>query len=217
MNVDEFARQWPYCFHVSFSVNLGLIQTSGCLYSANTLLSIAGEARSCRRRTAEKMIRVRGQTVVLRNQRALNPEAVDLPCDCSLSDYVAFLNERTYFWPGTSIGPVADGIRLLAVHGWSMPAVIIRVESKSLMQANEHASIQVATCNTGATWVDGSGKSRRSLDLFCRLPEYSDDPQSIVEVSFVDVARLPRCSEYSTESVQGCKLLSCAKVARLTL
>jgi hypothetical protein len=217
MDVNQFARQWPYCFHVTFAVNLGLIKTFGCLYSAKTLLSIAGEIRSCHRRMTEQVIYVRGQPVVLRNQRALNPQALDLPCDCSLDDYIAFLNERAYFWPGTSTGPVADGIHLLAGHGSPMPAAMIRVGSKSLMELNEHAAIYVATCNTGASWADGSGKSRRAPDFFRPLPEYSGDSQAIVEVSFVKSARLPNCSEYSTTSVQGWELLSCTTASQLAL
>src|SRR5262249_40220903 len=110
-----------------------------------------------------------------------------------------FLNERTYFWPGTSIGPVADGIRFLGAHGSSIPSAIIRVQSMSLIEANAPATMHVATCNTGASWVDGSEKSRRTLDAFRPLPEYSNDPQAIVEVSFVNAARLPKCSEYSTK------------------
>jgi hypothetical protein len=162
------------------------------------------------------VIRVGGQTVVLRNQRALNPQALDLPFDCSLSDYVAFLNNRVYFWPGTSVGPIAEGVRLLS-HGSSVPSAIIRVDSKSLLESNEQAAILVATCNTGATWVNGSDKSLRALDLFRPLSEYSDDPRAIVEVSFINAARLPKCSEYLTKPVKDSELLSFTKTPQPTL
>lgn len=150
MTVSDFVRQWPYCYHITFAVNLVLIQASRCLYSAEALLSAAGEVRGHHRRLTDKLIQVRGQSVALRNQYALNPQALNLPCDCSLEDYIAFLNERIYFWPGTSIGPVADGIRMLAADGSTMTSVVIRVQSSSLIEANAYATMYVATCNTGA-------------------------------------------------------------------
>jgi hypothetical protein len=217
MNVGEFARHWPYCYHVTFYMNLGLIQASGYLYSAETLLSFAGEAKSHRRRMTEKLIRVEGRTVILRNQRALDPRALDLPRNCSLSDYLAFLNERTYFWPGTSVGPVADGIRMLEAGGSSVPAAVIRVESESLMEANKHAAILVATCNTGAAWRGEDVKCRRALDLVRPLPDYPGDPGDIIEVSFVNAARLPRCSEYYTQTAEALGLLSLTKAHWLRL
>ncbi len=201
MNVNDFVRRWPYCYHVTFAVNLDLIQTSRSLYSAEALLLATGEVGRRQRRMTDQLIRIKGQSVVLRNQCALNPQALDLPRDCTLEDYLAFLNERTYFWPGTSIGPVTEGIRLLATHGSSLPAVVIRVQSMALLEANANATMHVATCNTGAAWMDGSGMSRRALDAFCPLPEYANDTRAIVEVSFVNAARLPKCSEYSAKLI----------------
>ena len=87
MNVSEFALQWPYCYHVTFAANLASIQASRSVVSASTLLSRAGQAkRGRRRRTSDTLIRVGGTTVVLRNQRALNPRALALPDDCRLGD-----------------------------------------------------------------------------------------------------------------------------------
>jgi hypothetical protein len=201
MNVLEFSRRWPYCYHVTFDVNLGLIKASRYLYSADALLSFAGVAKSYRRRMSEKLIRVKGRMVMLRNQRALDPRALDLSPNCNLSDYVAFLNQRTYFWPGTSSGPVAEGIRMLEVRGPSVPAAVIRVGSRPLMEANKHATALVATFNTGKT---GSRKAnrRQAFDLVQPFTDYSKAAEDIIEVSFMNAVRLPKCSEYYAQTIE---------------
>lgn len=178
-------------------MNLPLMTACRCIYSAKTLLGIAGDSGHTDRRIFDKRIQLHNHTVVLRNQRALHPNAVELPTNCSLKEYVGFLNERVFFWPGTSSGPIAEGIRLLAGHPATLPAVVIRIETKSLIETNEASVFQVATCNTGAAWLDGSKKSRRSFDLCCALASYTADPGAIIEISLPGSAILPGSAEYS--------------------
>jgi hypothetical protein len=106
---------------------------------------------------------------------------------------------------------------MLEVGGSSVPAAVVRVESESLIKANKHAAILVATCNTGATRAGGDRKCRRALDLFRPIPNYLDDPADIIEVSFVNAARLPKGSEYYAQTVEAWGSLSWAKAHWLSL
>jgi hypothetical protein len=179
-----------------------MIRALRYIHSAETLLSMAGESAYGEYRTVERMIPIKHWTVQLRNQRALNPQALDLPLGCSLNDYVAFLDKRAYFWPGTADGPTPEGMRFLIGH--AMPTeVVIRVDSKSLIEANDYAMIQVATCNTGAAWMNETGKSKRNFDLSNPLSAYQGNPNAIIEVSFWHGAALPAPTEYSSEGLRG--------------
>lgn len=195
MQTDDFIRRWPFCYHVTFTLNVALIREAGVLYSAQTLLRSAGHSEHRRRRGADMTVQIGDQLVVLRNQRALDPSALSLPPECSVDDYVMFLNQRAYFWPGTAGGPVDDGVRMLASHVNGWPAAIIRVPSTSLVDANSHVMLQVADCNTGASWIERGRKSYRAPRRSQPIEAYSGDPESITEVSFCHAARLPRCAQ----------------------
>ena len=195
MQTEDFVRRWPFCYHVTFTLNLTVIRQAGALYAAQTLLRSAGRAAYRSRRDADMTIRIESRSVVLRNQRALNPSALLLPPGCSLDDYIAFLNERAYFWPGTASGPIDDGLRLWASHIAGNPPAIIRVPSMSLVDANGCATMQVADCNTGASWMEGGRKSYRAPTRCRPVEEFSGDPEAIAEVSFHHAVRLPRCTQ----------------------
>lgn len=203
MEAIELARQWPYCYHVTFSENLRSIADTRTLYSASTLLSDAGLDGHSRLRGSEHTIELGGRLAVLRNQIALNPDELELPDRDTFEEYVFFLNQRTYFWPGTDAGPVADGLRLIAAHGALRPPIVIRTRTMSLIEENRNQTIQVATCNTGASWRRRDGKTWRARDAVVPLVKYVDDPSAIVELSYLSSARLPRDCEYSTPSVEG--------------
>jgi len=199
----ELARRWPYCYHVTFSENLRSIVDSRALFSASTLLTNAGLEGHGRLRASEQTIEVSGRLVVLRNQIALNPDELELSDKDTLEEYVSFLNQRTYFWPGTDAGPVADGLRLIAAHGALRPPIVIRTRTLSLIEENRNQTIQVATFNTGASWRLREGKSWRARDAVVPLAKYADDPGAIAELSYLSGARLPRDCEYSTPSHEG--------------
>lgn len=197
MEMIELARQWPYCYHITFFENLDSIVASRALYSAGFLLATAGLNQRCHLRADEQTIQVGARQLILRNQIALNPAFIALPEGDSLEDYVAFLNERTYFWPGTHEGPVADGLRMFAAHTASRPPIVIRAPTVALIEQNRNAEMLVATCNTGASWVDRNGKTSRARDAVVPLSKYSGNPCAIAELSYRAAAKLPRSCECS--------------------
>jgi len=203
MEVIELAEQWPYCYHITFFENLRSIVASRALYSAGFLLSAAGLDGHRHLRTNEQTIKVWGQQVVLRNQLALNTAHLALPEGDSLDDYVAFLNERTYFWPGTHEGPVPDGLRMFAVHDTSRPPVVIRSLTVALIEQNRSAEILVATCNTGASWRDDDKMTWRRRDAAVPLSKYAEAPEAVAELSYRAAAQLPRGCEYSLHHFEG--------------
>jgi len=201
MQTDDFVRRWPFCYHVTFTPNIARIREAGMLYAAQTLLRSAGHPALRHRREADMTIRIDDRSVVLRNQRALDPCALALPADCSLGDYIAFLNERAYFWPGTASGPVDDALRLWASHAAGDPPAVVRVPSLWLVDANGDAALQVADCNTGASWMEGGRKAYRAPRRCRHVVDFSGDPEAVNEVSFRHAVRLPR----STQVAASCR------------
>jgi O-acetyl-ADP-ribose deacetylase (regulator of RNase III) len=187
---EKLFEVWPYCYHVTSGTNLNSIYRVRTLFPAATIFKEAGQHGICReRRTEDIVLRLDGHDVLIRNQSALSPEALDLAPGELLEDYVSCLNSRVFFWPGTASGPVDDGVRMC--HRAAAGSIILRVPTRSLVSANPAAEVYISTCNTGAAWLDNGRKSRRGREVFELVNGFSGNPASIQEISFVTDIRLP--------------------------
>ena len=134
--------------------------------------------------------------MVVRNQRPLDPASLDLEPGATVDEYIACLNSRVYFWPGTMSGPLEDGLRMFH-HAGRAPSTLIRVPSRSLIRANPEAAIHVSTCNTGAAWMEGGQKSRRGPQVFQPAGCFPGAAADIAEISFTGPVCLPRSTRYA--------------------
>jgi hypothetical protein len=196
MDMDQFFEMWPHCYHVTSETNLPSIQQSGSLIPAETLFRKAGRSDLLRqRRLTDVALAIDGQVVRIRNQRPLDPAAIDLGDWGVLEDYVCWLNARVFFWCGTSLGPVEDGVRMF--QRANDPSILLRVPTRSLIHANRKAEVYVSTCNTGAAWLVQGRRTRRGPEVFHSAFGFTGSSQQIVEVSFGEPVRLTSDTTYA--------------------
>ena len=89
-------------------------------------------------------------------------------------DFIEFLNEHVFFWPGVKLGPIRYGARLLDHYEEQSPAVI-RVCTATLLAENRLLTPLFCAFNSGAprskavgAFVEAaicSGQLRRFRDL----------------------------------------------------
>jgi O-acetyl-ADP-ribose deacetylase (regulator of RNase III) len=188
---------WPNCYHVTSKVNLTSIRRSRRLLPAQAIFKKVKQDSLCReRRTNDLMLYVDGHDILIRNQRPLDPEAVEFGTEEALEDYVSTLNSRVFFWPGTTAGPVEDGVRMFDKE--SAGSILLTVPFRSLVDANPQAKLYVSTCNTGAAWRNNGRKTRRGQHVFEPVHTFSGYPGDIMEISFVaDELELPSKVNYA--------------------
>lgn len=199
VKLETIIAHWTYCYHVTAVVNLQSLRRSPILLPAATLFRRMDRSDLLNvRRTHDVGLRLQGQEILVRNQAPLDPDSIDVGSTETLEDYVTCLNAHVFFWPGTASGPTLDGVRMLQRTA-GVTSAIIRVPSRSLLEANDRSLIDVSTCNTGASWVVEGKKSRRGLGVFQRAECFADLPSRIAEISFRGPVSLPADSEWSID------------------
>src|SRR4030095_3329018 len=69
-------------------------------------------------------IMVDGEIVILQDQSPLKFANVSLATGWSEGDFIEYLNEHVFFWPGKADGPIRYGARLLDPYEGKGPAVL---------------------------------------------------------------------------------------------
>ena len=198
VNLEPIIIYWTHCYHVTAVVNLRGIRHLRVLFPASTLFRKMerSELLSCRR-THDVQLRFQNQEILVRNQAPLDPDHIDLGSAEKFEEYVACLNTHVFFWPGTASGPTPDGVRMFRRTA-GVKSAMIRVPSRSLMEANEGSMVHLSTCNTGASWIGEGKKSQRGIGIFQRAESFSEPPDRIQEILFRGSVNLPDDSECST-------------------
>jgi hypothetical protein len=106
------------------------------------------------------------------------------------ADFVEYLNEHVYFWPGDALGLVAAGRRLLAHYVSELP-LILRVRFQALLAANPDAVPLFSRYNSGAPRMQRGKPVRRSENLFRPAERSSGRPHEVIEVAFRHGVALP--------------------------
>jgi hypothetical protein len=195
---DDFVSVWSHSYHVTFEANLESMRNLRILWPARTLLEDTEHSRFIHeRRTRDLMVPMQGERILLRNQIPLDPGSIDLGTTATLQDYVACLNSYVFFWPGSCSGPIQDGRRMFQRTG-GQRSIVIRMETRSLIDVNPGVPIYVTTCNSGATWTEGGNKVRRSPDIFRRLDQSAEMIATIHEICFRTSVHLPEDAECGT-------------------
>ncbi len=196
VNLDAVIDAWPALYHVTYAVNLPLIRRRRQLQPAADLFVEAGMPELVsRRRTADVSLRIDGHEVVVRNQRPLRPEMVEIESG-TFTDYIGCLNSRIFFWPGTDTGLADDGVRMFQRSG-AESSIMIRIDSRSLIDANGSGAIDLSGCNAGAGWIEGGRKSRRGLHVFEPLASFSRPALGVAEITFRETVVLPCDTRYA--------------------
>jgi hypothetical protein len=210
-NFRRIHAAWPQCYHITYNANIPSIRDSRSLFPADVLFRAAGECDLSReRRTRDLLLRIGRHKVIIRNQCPLDPMSLDLAAGYTVQDYIACLNSRAYFWPGTISAPVEDGLRMLC-RASTMRSTIIRIPTQSLIQANATSTPYVSTCNSGAAWTECGQKSRRGPDVFQSIECFSGRLADIAEISFAGPVCLPIDATYADHPSGPWRVLLCTR------
>jgi hypothetical protein len=194
MRLKEVVQAYPYCYHVTFARNLPEISSLRALLPARALILEAGRPDLLGIPRRHDVILDSPRCVTIRNQRTVVPQFLDLS-GLALSDYISYLNSRTFFFPGGS-RPSNNTIRL-----WrraELSSIILRTPMRSLMEANPKREILAADCNVGATWNKSHAKVTRRGDEFRLLSDFAGPPSRLVELSILESACLPNDTVFTT-------------------
>lgn len=192
---DEFALRRPYLFHLTDRGNLRFLKHMPRLLPAGTLLEKAGRADWIRRKRDHHVdVVVDGISMRIRDQAPLHKGNMQLGDGWSFEDFVARLNGRVFFWPGTAVGAViANGARHFARYAHEAP-VVLRAKTADLFARND-VPPEFCRYNSGSPrWTRGSASPRGETTFVGGADAPYGVPQ-VVEVTFPAAVELPNTIE----------------------
>jgi hypothetical protein len=185
-------------YHLTDERNISRVRRTMKLESAVRLLTAAGRSDLLRaRRRQHEQVSVDGEIVYVRDQAPLHAGNMALEAGWTLSDFVYYLNERVFFWPGTALGPIVYGRRHFERYAAERPA-IIRMQGRSLTSANPDIELRFCKYNSGSPrWTQGR-PSPRTAQTFVLASEAPFRPSAVVEVTVAGSVCVSDDAEVST-------------------
>lgn len=194
-DLNAYARLRPYLFHLTARTNLSRIRQRRSLESAASLARQANESTIIEsRRAAHLPIVVDGEHVMLRDQSPLHEKNMRLEDGWTFERFIAHLNERVFFWPGSDAGPNDYGRRHYGRYETEKP-VIVRVPFSSLVGANPQTVPLFAKVNSGSPRWSGGTPPIRGSRTFVAANDATFTAGEVVEVTFHGRVELPRDTE----------------------
>lgn len=189
--LEDFARKRPYLFHLTSKDNLSCLRIHRSISPASDLFERAGEPDWTRqkRRTHVKIV-VDGQSLSVRDQAPLHAGNMALTEGWSFPDFIAHLNRRVFFWPGSKNGlPIAYGVRHYERYAAEHP-VVLRISTHALFTANNGLTPEFCRYNSGSPrWTYGRA-SPRGTSTFAPCDQADFGAANVVEVTFPGTVKL---------------------------
>lgn len=195
VDLDRFVGLRPYLYHVTARENRAAIARERRLEPAASLMRRAARPDLLRwRRPAAVELRIDDTPVVLTDQRPLIEANLRLDGAWMLEDFVEYLNEHVFFWPGRADGPIAQGARLLGHYEADAP-LVLRMPTRALLA--ENAGVEPLFCqfNSGAPRQQRGQRVRRGPHLFAPAEQFVRRESEVVEVAFRAAVVLPDATE----------------------
>ena len=191
LDINHFSRLRPYLYHLTSRGNIRFVQEDMVLKSANTLFTEAGVTELSRlRRCGHKRLTVGNRLIDIRDQDPLHAGKISFSAGWTLDDFVAYLNNFVFFWPGWEHGPVLSGRNHFTRYSSERP-IILRALARELLTANTDAEPLFCRYNSGGPrCVNGEG-SPRGPQTFLPASKFDLPPTRVVEVTFRTTVRLP--------------------------
>lgn len=199
--LSAFQSLRPYLYHLTDQRNVERIRWTGGLVCATRLLRQAKRhAVISAKRPQSIAVTVDRDEVWIRDQRPLHAGNVGLQGGWTFEDLVRTLNDKVFFWPGTSAGPISYGIRHYERYASDGPA-LLRLSSSRVMAANPTATPLFCRYNSGSPrWSNGVASPRGPRTFVaCNDAEFS--AAQVVECVFSEEVRLPDFTEVATSFV----------------
>ncbi len=186
--LDTFARLRPVLYHVTRPENRPAIAADGWLRPAAELAGPDAPPRLLPRPDAVP-VTFAGRPVLLNDQKPLNPKYLDLDPGWDLPRWLAHLDQRVFFWPGTAAGPVAAGRNHLACYA-KLGGVVLALPTAELFARNPGVPVEFARVNTGAP-SPRNRPNRRGGDTFRPCDRFAGTAADVVEVTLAGPVALP--------------------------
>ena len=200
IELADFLRLRPMFYHLTDQANLESFARSRLIEPAAALIRRSGQPDwLSRRRAVPVSIEVDGRSVVLKDQKPLIFANAALADGWQREDFVAYLNEHVFFWPGDERGPIKHGARLFDRYEGDGPA-IVRVPSAGLLAVNPDVPLLLCAFNSGAPRMNGGKPVPRGPDLFASPGSFSRTPGKVVEAVFRGAVRLPASAQILSPS-----------------
>jgi hypothetical protein len=196
IDIAHFTRLRPYSYHVTARENLPALSRAMQLFPAATLMRKAGRADQLRwRRSIPLSLSAGTETYTLKDQAPLLEVNVSLGAGWAFGDFVEYLNEHVFFWPGTADGPIGAGVRLLARYEEGAPAVL-QIPTAALLEANSDAEPLFCPFNSGTARQQQGRRVLRDSRLFRTAADFPRPASQVVELVFRSAVLLPAESSY---------------------
>jgi hypothetical protein len=196
--INRFIAFRPFAYHVTQGPNLTGVARARKLFPAADLIRRSGETHLLgTRREKARPITVEGQTYVLQDQKPLIFANAELQAGWREADFVEFLDQHVFFWPGVDSGPIKYGARLLDHYEGERPAVL-RVGVVELFDANLELTPLFCAFNSGAPRMQGSRRGARGPDLFLPAHRFPRPAGKAIELVFRGGVNLPSGAEFRT-------------------
>lgn len=198
ISLDRFLELRPFLYHLTSSANAERVLRTRRIESAAALLRAANRVDliSVRRRE-HVQVRVGDETIAIRDQAPLHEGNLALERGWTLPHFVALLNSRVFFWPGTLAGPIAYGVRHYARYAGERPT-ILRVATGDLFAVNSAVPPEFCRYNSGSPRCSNGSKSPRNSKTFVRGMDADFRCAQVVEVTFSGGVHLPERVEGAT-------------------
>ncbi|TAI47632.1 DUF7002 family protein [Flagellimonas allohymeniacidonis] len=195
MSAEELIERLPFLYHLTSFENSELILENRVIHSTVALVngSNLGDDEKqnllvSRRPEHFYVEDIDGNEIMIRDQRPISVKSLNkcLQDNCSVSDFIFYLNSRIFFWPN---------LYRLNIHfnrySHENP-VILKCSTEALLSLNDHSKF--CHLNSGATrchpkW-DGAPPPR-GLNSFVSLDNFEYGYRKIAEVTFEDSCTLP--------------------------
>ena len=200
--LDQFAAIRPYLFHLTSRENVDLLRHTRQLLPASAILS---EADACdwldRKRQDHVKVQFRGQLLLVRDQKPLYQGNTALADGWTFGHLIRSLNDRVFFWPGTSPGvPIAYGERHFERYKSEGPK-ILRIGTRDLIIENSELTPEFCKYNSGSPRCSGGKGSPRGLETFVTCSQAPFRPSAAIEVTFRGTVSIPTSCEIGDSTV----------------
>ena len=200
IDLQRFIELRPYLYHVTARENGSLLAREMILEPAAELMRRAGRPDLIRwRRPDPVLLRIDDDEVILKDQRPLIEANLSLDGSWELEDFVEYLNQHVFFWPGRSDGPISHGVRLLGRYDATAP-LVLRVPTRDVIDANIGFEPLFCPYNSGAPRQQGGRRARRGPHLFAPAERFHRRESEVVELAYRNRVALPDSAEVQSEA-----------------
>ncbi len=189
--LTQFEEYYPRLYHLTATINIPRIIHDNCLKSAQSLITKSGIGTSLRaKRSNSLQIIVDGHEISIRDQSPLHEGNCDLHGGFTFGDFVEYLNQRIYLWPGKLDQPNDYGQRYFKRYGSENPSVMC-IDTEALLACNADNPPWFSKYNSGSPRCSYGKKSPRGPSTFVSCSDAEYPLGGVVEVSFYEMAELP--------------------------